>query len=92
MVFSILTYKKIDTNGIKLWGEYGIKLNPNSQSQRVSMFLCSDEEEGLYAFWVISPNEYPPYDSLFIQHISKNGERLWGENGIFIDDSIFGPL
>lgn len=84
--------QKIDTNGIKLWGEYGIKLNPNSQSQRVSMFLCSDEEEGLYAFWVISPNEYPQYDSLFIQHISKNGERLWGENGIFIDDSIFSTL
>ena len=84
--------QKIDTNGIRLWGEDGIKLNPYSSSQRVSMFLCNDDEDGLYAFWVISPNEYPEYDSLFIQHISKNGERLWGENGIFIDDSIFSTL
>ena len=31
-------------------------------------------------------------DSLFIQHISKNGERLWGENGIFIGDTIIDAI
>jgi hypothetical protein len=84
--------QKIDSNGNKLWGVDGIKLNPYSSSQRVSMFLCNDNEEGLYAFWIISSNEYPDYDSLFIQHISNDGQKVWGENGIFIDDSIFSTL
>jgi len=84
--------QKIDSNGNKLWGVDGIKLNPYSSSQRVSMFLCSDNEEGLHAFWIISPNEYPDYDSLFIQHLSNDGQKVWGENGIFIDDSIFSTL
>jgi hypothetical protein len=81
--------QKIDTNGNKLWGEYGIKLNPNSPSQRVNMFMCNDGNGGIYAFWKISPPpDYSDYDSLFLQHISKAGEKLWGENGIFIGDSI----
>ena len=84
--------QKIDSSGNKLWGEYGIRLNPNSLSQRVGMDLCSDGDGGIYAFWRILPNEYPDIDSLFIQHISKDGERLWGDTGIFIDDSIFDAL
>ena len=82
--------QKIDTNGNRLWGEYGIKLNPDSPSQQVYLLLCGDENGGIYAFWSIWPNEPPYYDSLFIQHISKDGERLWGENGIFIADSVSG--
>jgi hypothetical protein len=56
------------------------------------MDLYSDGDGGIFAFWRISPNEYPDFDSLFIQHISKDGERLWGDNGIFIDDNIFSTL
>ena len=81
--------QKIDTNGNKLWGEYGIELNPNSPSQRVDMFMCNDGNGGIYAFWKISPpSDYSTYDSLFVQHITKDGEKLWGDNGIFIGDSI----
>jgi hypothetical protein len=88
--------QKIDSNGNKLWGENGIRLRADSTGKEISgIDFCYDGDGGLYAVWNFHYEvSYPPYfyDSLFIQHISKNGDRLWGENGIFIDDSIFSTL
>jgi len=84
--------QKIDSNGNRLWGENGIRLRADSTGKEISgIDFCYDGDGGLFVFWNF---KYPPflYDSLFIQHISKDGERLWGENGIFIDDSIFSSL
>jgi len=88
--------QKIDSNGNKLWGENGIRLRVDSTGKNISgIDFCYDGDGGVFAFWNFSYEvNYPPYfyDSLFIQHISKDGERLWGENGIFVDDSIFSAL
>lgn len=88
--------QKIDSNGNKLWGENGIRLRADSTGKEISgIDFCYDGDGGLFAFWNFKyETTFPPYfyDSLFIQHISKDGERLWGENGIFVDDSIFSSL
>lgn len=87
--------QKIDSNGNKLWGEEGIRIKADTTSGAVSIDFCYDGDGGAFAFWMFAQetNYYPYYvDSLFIQHISKEGERLWGENGIFIDDSIESAL
>ncbi|HSW55299.1 MAG TPA: T9SS type A sorting domain-containing protein [Ignavibacteriaceae bacterium] len=88
--------QKTDSNGNKLWGENGIRLRADSTGKEISgIDFCYDGDGGLYAFWNFNYEvNYPPYfyDSLFIQHISNDGVRLWGENGIFIDDSIFSAL
>jgi hypothetical protein len=88
--------QKTDTSGNKLWGENGIRLRADSTGKEISgIDFCYDGDGGLFAFWNFHYEiNYPPYyyDSLFIQQISKEGERLWGENGIFIDDSIFSAL
>jgi hypothetical protein len=88
--------QKLDSNGNKLWGENGIRLRADSTGKEISgIDFCYDGDGGLFAFWNFKyETNFPPYfyDSLFIQHISKDGERLWGENGIFIDDSIIDML
>jgi len=88
--------QKIDSNGSKLWGENGIRLRADSTGKNISgIDFCYDGDGGIYAFWNFNYEvNYPPYlfDSLFIQHISKDGERLWGENGIFVDDDIIDVL
>jgi hypothetical protein len=83
---------KIDSNGSRLWGEHGISVQADTTGRNLDVDYCSDGDGGVFAFCIISYDlNYPPYylDSLFIQHISKDGVRLWGENGIFIADSIF---
>ncbi|MFZ1518824.1 MAG: hypothetical protein WAU11_08620, partial [Ignavibacteriaceae bacterium] len=83
--------QKIDSNGNKLWGEDGIRLNVDSTGKPVYAEFYNDGYGGIFGFWhFIYQNSDPtPPDSLFIQHISKDGERLWGENGIFVDASTF---
>jgi len=83
---------KIDSNGNKLWGEYGTSVKGDTTGRNLDVEYCYDEDGRIFTFWIIGYDlNYPPYylDSLFIQHISKDGERLWGENGLFIADSIF---
>jgi Secretion system C-terminal sorting domain len=83
---------KIDSNGSRHWGEYGISVQVDTTGRNLEVDYCYDSDGGIFAFCIISYDlNYPPYysDSLFIQHISKDGVRLWGENGIFIADSIF---
>lgn len=88
--------QKIDSNGNKLWGENGIRLRADSTGKNITgIDFYNDRNGGLYAFWNFNYEvNYPPYfyDSLFIQHISKDGDRLWGENGILIDDNIVDVL
>ena len=88
--------QKLDSNGNRLWGENGIRLRADSIGKNITgIDFCYDGDGGLLAFWNFNYEvNYPPYyyDSLFIQHISKNGERLWGENGIFVEDNIIDVL
>jgi len=88
--------QKLDSNGNKLWGENGIRLRVDSTGKNISgIDFCYDGDGGVFAFWNFSYEvNYPPYfyDSLFIQHISKDGKRLWGENGILVDDNIIDVL
>ena len=87
--------QKIDSNGNKQWGEEGIKLNADTTGRYIpAIDFCYDRDGGAFAFWNFvddnSISQYP--DSLYIQHISNEGEKLWGECGIFVDDSIFSAL
>ena len=84
--------QKIDSDGNKIWGENGIRLRADSTGKEIAgIDFCYDGDGGIFAFWNFNYEvNYPPYfyDSLFIQHISKDGDRLWSENGILVDDNI----
>ncbi|MBK6912819.1 MAG: T9SS type A sorting domain-containing protein [Ignavibacteriales bacterium] len=82
--------QKLDNDGKKLWGEAGIKLRTDTTKfTNGSTDFCIDENGGIFCFWDFSiPGGGSYTHKLYIQHISKNGERLWGENGILVADSV----
>ena len=88
--------QKLDSNGNRLWGENGIRLRADSIGKNITgIDFCYDGDGGLFASWNFNYEvNYPPYfyDSLFIQHISKDGDRLWGDNGILVDDNLIDVL
>jgi len=86
--------QKFDSIGNKLFGLLGVKLRIDTTEFWASGYnITSDNNGGVFCFWDFSITGGGSYtDKLYIQHISKDGERLWGENGILVADSTFTPL
>ena len=76
----------IDSNGIRLWGDYGIPLtecNPYMQKDPQLSYLA--EQNQIYIGW--SSKEY--YDDTISHYhvygqMIQNGEKQWGPNGLLI--------
>ncbi|MFZ1519742.1 MAG: T9SS type A sorting domain-containing protein, partial [Ignavibacteriaceae bacterium] len=52
--------------------------------------VTSDNSGGIFCFWhTFIPLAGPYTHKLYMQHISKDGQRLWGDNGIQVADSNF---
>lgn len=83
--------QKIDSNGSKIWGEDGIRLKADSTGKDIAgRDFCYDGNGGVFGFWdfVFNNNNSTYKDSLFLQHISEDGKRLWGEQGILVFERI----
>jgi len=76
-----LLAQHIDSVGTRLWGDSGIvafELGYNDFD------LCLDNEGGLYI--AVSPvHPGGNWTDLYLQHIEYNGNLLWGENGILLN-------
>jgi len=85
--------QRFDSNGNKLWGDSGLKLRTDTvQFSTVSYRLAPDNQGGVHCFWGFVTQGGGSYSNkLYIQHISSRGERLWGDNGIMIADSVVLP-
>jgi hypothetical protein len=83
--------QKFDSDGNKLFGSSGVKLRTDTiELSGYAYEITSDNSGGLFCFWhTFIPLASSLTDKLYIQHISKDGERLWGDNGILVADSTF---
>ena len=83
--------QKFDNEGNKLFGSVGVKLR--TDTTRFSLYpseFISDNSGGIFSFWsFVTPGGGTYAEKLYMQHISKTGKRLWGDNGILVADSIF---
>jgi hypothetical protein len=75
--------QSITPNGERCWGEAGIRCAESDSSQREPL-ICSDGDDGVYVIWW---EDQPGHiGQLFIQHISANGEKLFGNSGIRLNE------
>src|SRR3972149_1152041 len=86
--------QRFDSNGNKLWGDSGLKLRTDTIQFLTSFYkLASDNQGGVHCFWGFATQGGGSYSNkLYIQHISSEGKRLWGDNGIMVADSVFNPF
>ncbi|GEM_PF-5636957 len=68
---------RVDVNGNLLWGAYGVRVSLKDTSQFLPQVVPDGQGGAFVTYGVLD-------DSLFIQHISPTGERLWGDEGIFL--------
>ncbi|MBM3326698.1 MAG: T9SS type A sorting domain-containing protein [Calditrichaeota bacterium] len=76
-VFSIYI-QRLNANGDMLWGESGRKV-ADFEWEQAWPFVCSDGAGGAYVAWR-APTDNDYYD-VYMQRISPNGERMWGDDG-----------
>ncbi|GEM_PF-6211438 len=80
-----ITLNKIDTTGILLWGENGVRVTVDTAQQQ-DLVIIPDETGGAYLTW----NDRFPVggdpDSMIIrlQRISYEGQRMWGDSGRYV--------
>ncbi len=68
---------RLDSNGNKLWGEYGVRVSLRDTSQALRE-IVTDGQKGCIVAFLVAP------DSLYVQRISSTSQRMWGEEGIFV--------
>jgi hypothetical protein len=84
--------QKVDTNGQVAWLTGGLQLtntrNPGYVRGDFDRRIIGDGEGGAIAIWVqgtlSEDGRHIIGQDLYAQHISSEGEMLWGENGIFV--------
>ena len=83
--------QKFDADGNKLFGFSGIRLRTDTTKLTgYSYKITSDNSGGVFGFWAfLIPGGGTYAIKLYVQHISKDGERLWDDNGILVADSLF---
>lgn len=74
----------LNKEGIRLWGDTGIPVAPESGNQ-VTVQCLSDGMGGLLIFWIESRLGNGLND-LFGQHLTASGQSLWGAGGRYISD------
>ncbi|MFZ1519393.1 MAG: T9SS type A sorting domain-containing protein, partial [Ignavibacteriaceae bacterium] len=94
IIISAPYVQKFDSDGNKLFGFSGIRLSiDTTKLSGYAYEVTSDNSGGIFCFWhTFIPLAGPYTDKIYIQHISKDGQRLWGNNGILIADSVFSVL
>ncbi len=76
----------VNREGIRLWGDEGIPLEPSGGNQ-TSVQCLPDGVGGLLVFWIES-REGNGLNDLFGQRLSPNGQRLWQPGGLHFSDCI----
>lgn len=81
-----LVVQKFDSLGQIMWDIDNVRVTTDTSDQ-YDYEMISDNAGGVFLSW---SSELSKYDSLqydrsrYIQHISANGERLWGDTGILV--------
>ncbi len=78
--------QRINSDGYRMWGDTGLVVCQTSSNQGASA-AHGDGAGGYYVSW--TENRYNgPYQNRFGQHFNANGIRLWGEEGLYLGESV----
>ncbi len=69
---------RVDREGNLLWGPLGVRAASKETDQFGVTQVVPDGQGGAFVSFGILP------DSLYIQHLSPGGQRLWGDEGILV--------
>lgn len=69
---------RVDREGNLLWGPVGVRATSKETDQFGVTQAVPDGQGGAFVSFGILP------DSLFLQHLSSTGQRLWGDEGILV--------
>jgi len=78
--------QKVDENGISLWGDNGIEIYNPDRIQSAPIAIASNDNSVIVCW--LDYTELGNYDSkIRVQKIDANGDLLWGEEGILLEES-----
>lgn len=72
--------QRIDNQGQRVWGDDGLQAAESQGYEQLLPAVCEDGAGGAFVAWKSDTDE--AYTNLFMQHISADGERLWGDQGL----------
>jgi hypothetical protein len=78
--------QRISRNGQLLWGDPGIEIDQPSHGTFVQMI--PDEDRGvIVAYSIIEGLPGLPWTDIVAQRVDRNGNRLWGPNGVAVSSA-----
>ena len=87
ILYSGIPYlQRIDTNGNKLWGNEGIAVSLDTTKYFIytDIILAEDSNNGVIVLWKFINTVGESIEHLYLQRLSSNGDRLWGDKGILV--------
>ena len=79
--------QKVDINGYSLWGDYGIEIYNPERMQSRPMAITSTDNSVITCWQDYNDPENIYSSQIRIQKIDANGNLLWGEEGILLENS-----
>ncbi len=84
--FSAVYAQRIDSTGIKLWGDAGVEVSPLAD-EKTPVSACSDGDSGVFVFWG-GDADSNKVSELWGQRVSASGKLAWQGRGIIITDEF----
>ena len=79
--------QRLSSAGVALWNEDGVLVS-DTIGNKIRPNIVSDGNGGAFIAWTDAGDQMVTQLNIFSQHLSTNGTKLWGDNGIAIYDSI----
>ncbi|MGD1048636.1 MAG: T9SS type A sorting domain-containing protein [Candidatus Krumholzibacteriaceae bacterium] len=79
--------QKIDQSGNFLWGAQGVLLSP-TVSHQTDIVATLDSDGGIIVAWADARTAAPSLTNIYAQRVDKDGNVLWGPNGILIGSGV----
>jgi hypothetical protein len=79
--------QKISASGQRMWGDFGITLEPAAGARLSAPDLVAAENDSVIMIWKSSTGPvYAPTTKLYTQKYGPDGSKTWGTDGVLIYD------
>ncbi|MBN1480867.1 T9SS C-terminal target domain-containing protein [candidate division KSB1 bacterium] len=83
--YTELYAQRLSPQGALLWENEGDGIRVSlSDDSKYNIKMISDGNGGAIIAWLASSPDYDFEPTILCQRINANGERLWGENGVYV--------
>jgi len=82
-----IAVQKISAGGQKMWGDYGITLQPAAGASLSAPDLVPAQDDSVIMVWKSSTGSFPVITTkLYSQKFGPDGSKAWGTDGVLIYD------